>query len=455
MTQHHSHAIVLGGSIAGLCAARVLADHYSRVTIIERDVLDSNIEPRKGVPQGQHAHVLLCSGARALERMFPGFRAEIIERGALPDDVGRAGYIIAGVRIAKTDSELEILRMSRPLLEGCIRERVRTLPNVRILDACDILGVTVVAAAIRGVRYVHRHLKVEQWLPAEMVVDATGRGSKLPCWLQSCGFEMPAEDRVKVDIGYTTCIYKRPESTRDRAGVMVGALAPNKRCGVGAALEGDRFIVSLVGYLGDHAPTDAASMPEFARTLPAPDLFDIIRDAEPITKAVQGRFPHSQRRYYERLDAFPSGLLAIGDALCAFNPNFAQGMSVAILEAELLGRLLPEHSSDALRRAYFQGCSAIIETPWSLSVGADLRFPQVEGPRPLASRLRNRYLKRLLRAAGDDAEIALAYLRVSNLVRPPASLFAPRIVARVARHALAARPRPTQLSVTTNATEPA
>jgi 2-polyprenyl-6-methoxyphenol hydroxylase-like FAD-dependent oxidoreductase len=455
MTQAQSHAIVLGGSMAGLCAARVLADHFKRVTIIERDLLDDRVAPRKGVPQGQHLHSLLISGTRVLERLFPGFRNELIARGATPDDIGQARYCIGGVHLANAPSDLEILRMSRPLVESYVRERVRELRNVKVVDGCDVIGVTVVDSAVRGVRMVRRQLKVEQWLPATMVVDATGRGSKLPHWLRDFGFEMPREDRVRVDVGYTSCTYRRPAATQARPGILIGPLAPNTRAGVGAVMEGDRFIVSLIGYLGDYAPTDAIGLSEFARTMPASDLHEIMRDAEPLTKPVPARFPFSQRRYYERLRKFPFGLLAIGDAICSFNPMYAQGMSVAALEADLLDRCLRDYSGDDLRCAYFDGCSAIIDAPWRLTVGADLRFPEVQGARPLSARLRNLYLKRLARAAGEDPEVALAFLRVTNLVNPPSSLFAPRIATRVAAHAFTRRNSVPQLSAATNATDPA
>jgi 2-polyprenyl-6-methoxyphenol hydroxylase-like FAD-dependent oxidoreductase len=455
MTQTHSHAIVLGGSMAGLCAARALADHFSRVTVIERDVLGDEIAARKGVPQGQHLHALLISGARALERLFPGFRNELIARGATPDDLGQARYCIGGVHLASAPSDLEILRMSRPLLEGYVRERVRQLTNVKLLDDCDVLGLTVVDAAVRGVRILHRQLKVEQSLPATTIIDATGRGSKLPQWLRDFGFAMPREERVRVDVGYTSCTYRRPAATQTRPGILIGAVAPNTRAGVGSVMEGDRFIVSLIGYLGDYAPAEVERLAEFARSMPAPDLHELLRDLEPLTKPVAARFPFSQRRYYERLNQFPIGLLAIGDALCSFNPIYAQGMSVAALEADLLDRCLREYSGDDLRCAYFDGCGEIIDTPWRLAVGGDLRFPEVQGPRPLAARLRNHYLKRLMRVAGEDPEIALAFLRVTNLVNPPSSLFAPWIAKRVAAHAFGRRKSEPQLSAAADAADPA
>jgi 2-polyprenyl-6-methoxyphenol hydroxylase-like FAD-dependent oxidoreductase len=455
MSKTHSHAIVLGGSIAGLCAARALSDHFNRVTVIERDPLGGAIAHRKGVPQSQHVHTLLISGTRALERMFPGFRDELISRGAITDDVGRARYFVGGVHLAPAPSELEALRMSRPLLEGYVRERVRAIPNVVVLDGCDILGLTVAEGRVRGVRFVRRQAQAEHWIPAELVIDATGRGSRLPHWLRDSGYAAPHEDRVRVDIGYTSCTYRRrPNDAQGRTGVLIGALAPNTRCGVGVAMEGGRWLVSLVGYLGDYAPTDVRGLTVFARGLPRPDLFELVRDSEPLSKPVPARFPYSQRRYYERLREFPHGLLAIGDAICAFNPAYGQGMSVAALEAELLGSCVADSFGDNLRRAFFRGCGAILETPWRLAVGGDLRFPQVEGPRPFATRVRNAYLKRLIRAAGDDSEIALAFLRVTNLLKPPSSLFAPSILQRVAAHALA-HAAPRRMSALTDATEPA
>jgi 2-polyprenyl-6-methoxyphenol hydroxylase-like FAD-dependent oxidoreductase len=437
-----------------LCAARVLSDHYSRVTLIERDALGETASARKGVPQGAHSHGLLISGGRALERMFPGLRGALVERGAVVSDVGQARYCISGVRLAAIESDLHALRMSRPLLESYVRERVRALPNVVVLDDSDVFGLTVVDDAVRGVRIIRRHLRVEQWLPADLVVDATGRGSKLPRWLRDLGFEAAAEERVRIDVGYTSCTYRvRPEVAAGRAVVLVGVAAPNTRCGIGMAIEGDRWMVSIGGYLGDYAPLDPNGLLVFARGMPNPDLYEILRGAEPLSKPVQARFPYSQRRRYERLRKFPRGILAIGDALCSFNPMYGQGMSVAALEAEYLGECLNAFRGDDLRREFFAGCSQIIDTPWKTAVGGDLRFERVEGARPLAARLRNLYLRRLLRAAGDEPECALAWLSVANLVKPPASLFAPNILRRVIAHGRASRAKLKQLTALANATD--
>jgi 2-polyprenyl-6-methoxyphenol hydroxylase-like FAD-dependent oxidoreductase len=428
-----SHAIVLGGSIAGLLAARALCDHFARVTLIERDALLQSYGHRKGVPQSLHVHGLMSTGSDVLDRLFPGCIAGLLAQGALLGDCGHVRYYVSGVRLQRVATGMQALRLSRPLLEGYLRQRLRELPNLQLLDRCDVRGLIGTSAAIRGVRITRREqFEIEGALEADLVVDATGRGSKLPRWLEALGVAPVPEERVRLDLGYGSALYRRTPQTLDGdIAVVVGAVAPNPRCGVATAIEGDRMLVTLAGYAGDHPRADHAGMIEFAKGLPRPDLYDLVRDAEPLSTPVTARFPHSQRRRYERLEAFPEGLLVVGDALCSFSPTFAQGMSVAALEAELLGRCLRRERGRELWRTYFAEAARILDTPWRMAAGVESRFAAAPQRRPWGGRLMSAYMDRLTRAAAGDAQVAQAFLRVTQLRKPASSLFAPELALRV------------------------
>ena len=429
MASTGQHAVVLGGSIAGLLASRVLSEHFDQVTLVERDALSHVHGHRKGVPQSLHVHSLMSSGSDALDRMFPGLMVALRARGALIGDVGHARYAIGGRRLPRVSTGMRALRLSRPLLEGYLRERVRALPNVAFLDGCEVRGLIGTAEAIRGVRIVRRDriaLRAEE-LAAELVVDATGRGSKLAGWLEALGVPQPREERVRVDLTYHSCVYRGTPATLGGAlGMVVGNTPDNPRSGVAMLMEGGQLLVTLA-CIGKHSVRDHLGMVEFAQRLAVPDLYDVVRKSEPLSMPIAARFPHSLRRRYELLKRPPAGVLAIGDALCSFSPIYAQGMSVAALEAELLDRCLRQHGRRKLPRAYYAGAARIIETPWRMAASAG----RLQRHSPLPARLIGAYMARLMSAASGDARVTAAFLRVAQLQKPASSLFAPALIARV------------------------
>ena len=425
------HAVVLGGSMGGLLAARVLADHYDRVSIVERDPFPPEGEQRKGTPHARHAHGLLARGREVLEELFPGLTDELVGRGALAGDIGvQARWFNNGGYHRQLVTGLTGLLVSRPLLEARVRAHVLALPGVRALDAHEGVGLTTTddRCRVTGVRVVGTADAVaEERLSADLVVDASGRGSRMPAWLQALGHPAPAEEHVRIDVSYTTRLYRRrPTDLSDVLAVIMAATPPNRRAGVILAQEGDRWIVSLGGYLGEQAPTDEHGFLAFARSLPAPEIYEAIRDAEPLSDPAVYKFRSSQRRRYEAVARFPDGLLVFGDAICSFNPIYGQGMTVAALEALALGDCLTE-GPDGLARRFFARAGALVDNPWSIAVGSDLRFPEVEGPRSPMVRFINWYMGRLQIAARHEAAPALAFLRVANLLAPPPSILQPGV----------------------------
>jgi 2-polyprenyl-6-methoxyphenol hydroxylase-like FAD-dependent oxidoreductase len=433
-------AVVLGASMAGLLAARVLADSYGQVTVLDRDQLPEAGSHRRGVPHGRHLHALLARGQQALEELFPGFSADLVAHGAQAGDpLANGRWYLNGHRLRQAPTGMVALCASRPFLEGHVRARVRALPNMRFLDACDIVGLATTpdGRRVTGARVLRRAGGgAEEVLGADLVVDATGRGSRTPLWLEALGYARPETEQVRIGLGYATRTYRLPA---DALGGDLGALhAPMPTHPRGAALlrlEGDRWMVTLFGILGDHPPTDHDGFLAFARSLRFPDIYQTIGDGEPLDDPVAFRFPASVRHRYERLDRFPDGLLVVGDAVCSFNPIYGQGMSVAAAQALALRRHL-ERGTEPQPRRLFGELARVVDVPWDIAVGGDLAFPGVQGRRTVKVRLVNAYLARLHAAAVHDARLAAAFLRVAGLVAPPESLLRPGVVLGVVRGSL-------------------
>jgi hypothetical protein len=276
----------------------------------------------------------------------------------------------------------------------------------------------------------------EQVLDADLVVDATGRSSRTPIWLQALGYARPATEQVRIGLGYASRTYRLPPDALDDDQAVLQAATPQQpRSGVLLLLEGDRWMVTLGGILGDHPPTDPDGFLAFARSLRFPDIYQTIRDGEPLDDPVAFRFPASVRYRYERLDRFPDGLLVVGDAVASFNPVYGQGMSVAALEALTLRRHLQRGTQPQPRR-FLRDLARVVDVPWDMAAGGDLVFPGVQGRRPRKLRLVNAYLARLHAAAAHDADLAGAFVRVAGLVAPPQSLLRPGIAVRVLRGSL-------------------
>ncbi|MFN7979106.1 MAG: FAD-dependent monooxygenase [Vicinamibacterales bacterium] len=426
-------AVVLGGSMAGLLAARVLSDHFETVTIVERDDLPREAAHRRGVPQSRHTHGLLASGIGVLERLFPGLGAELLAAGAVPcDSLRDLRWVFEGAPLAQHPSGIDGLMLSRPCLEAAVRRRTEATPRIVFREASHVERLT---ASSDGRRVTGVELRDGATLTADLVVDATGRGSRLPDWLATLGYDAPIEQRVEIGLTYTTRYFRRrPEHLQGDAGAVVPPTPEGKRGGVMIAQEGDRWSVTLIAHFVPGAPMDLAGFIDFTTRLPTRDIHDVVAQAEPVGDPVSSKFPASVRRRYERLTRWPEGLLTIGDAICSFNPIYGQGMSVSALEAMALHEVLAAGRRDIGRR-FFRAAARIVDTPWTTAVGNDLRMPETVGPRSVAVTAINRYMTRLHRVAHHDGTLAIRFMRVANLLAPPQSLMTPSSLWRVWRGA--------------------
>ena len=429
-THGQHHAIVMGASMAGLLATRVLADRYQQVTLVDRDNFPPTGEQRRGVPQGRHTHGLLASGRQVLESLLPGISSQFIEAGAVQGDIGgEVRWFFEGACLCRFTSGMAGLLMSRPFLEGVIRTKVLCLPNVRTLEDSQIEGLVATDdnRCVTGIRV------ADKVLSADLVIDATGRGSQTPRWLEALGYPRPEEERVEIALGYTTRFFRRRyEDMNGDVATVIPPTPEGKRGGVMLAQEGDRWTVTLIAHFGNYAPTELAGFIEFARTLPAPYIYEVIRNAEPVSAPASARFPASVRHRYEKLDRFPEGYLVMGDAISSFNPIYGQGMSSAALQAVELARILDKGSDDLAQR-FFTQAAKVVDIPWSIAAGNDLRMPEATGRRNAMTNFMNWYMAKLHKAAHHDPVLAWAFLQLTNLLASPPSVLHPRVVARVLR----------------------
>ena len=435
MHQHGEHAIVIGASMGGLAAAAALAGHYGRVTVLDRDVLPAQPQPRRGVPQGRHAHGLQPGGLAALERLLPGL-TDALKAGGAPsgDAAADIGWYLGGGWLARVPADVVGVGFTRPFLEHHVRSRVADLPGVSVLDGTEVAGVSATSdrSRVTGVR-----LSTGAELPADLVVDASGRNTALARWLGELGYAGPEEERVHCKMAYLTRRWLLRDGAFDGDVVTVIAPAANPQFGVAIAQEDGSHIITLGGLLNSAPARNDAAYREFAGNLPERRIADALVGAHPIGELQPSHFPYSVRRRYDRLRRFPAGLLATGDAIASFNPMYGQGMTVAALEAVALREQL---DAGPLRpRAFFRAAHRIEDVAWKISASGDLRFPSVQGRRTPDMTVMNRFFDRVLLAARTDPDIARRFLRVSGFVERPETLFRPAVLRRVLRRRL---PRP-------------
>lgn len=430
-------AVVIGASMAGLCAARVLSPRFDQVLVIDRDTLPDRAQWRGQVPQGRQPHLLLVAGARLLERWFPGIGGDLAEHGATNLDIsGDFYWHQAGGAARRPPSDLRGPAMSRPLLEWTVRRHVAVLSNVMVRGSTVAAGVRLDAAAGRvdGVRLADR-----ETIRCDLLVDAPGRRAHTLDWLAESGYQPPSTSVVDVDTCYVSQLYRRTDQPRRdwSAAAVVGGPA-TKRLAMALPVEGGRWIVLLGGLNGERPPTSEQEMVAFARSLDSPVIADIMTASPPLTEPVSHRFRASQRRHVESWRRFPAGLVMVGDAVASFDPIYGQGMTSAAQQAEALGDCLDRAGAvdRPFARRFFRRASKIVAEPWSIAVGGDFAYPGTTGPKPAGTDLFNRYFDRILLAWQHDDRIVIRVNEVLALLRPSTALLSPRI------HAPGAATRP-------------
>ena len=421
-------AVVIGASMAGLVCARVLADRFEEVVVLDRDRLTDTPDPRDGVPQGRHVHNLLSRGDRVLDRLFPDLYGALRDGGAIRIDWSRdVRWHHHGVWKARCESGVESWLMSRPFLEDCVRKQLLRVPNVRIESPVAVADFVVGEddARVTGLR-----LEDGKEVAADLVLDCSGRNGVDSETLARAGFPKPRSLSIGVDVVYCTR-EMRPRKTPDFSAIAQIAPPPGKRSGVAFAIENDRWVVTLFGYHGDHPPRDEAGWTAFAESLDQPDIYRLIMDSDPLTPPRRFHYRASEWRRYDRAARRPARLLNLGDSVCSFNPIYGQGMTSATLQAEALDKWLAESGDlNRIHEEMPKRLARVINECWQAVASEDFRHAETRGDRiPLAAAI-NWYTRRVHRLASKHDDIETAFLKVMHMERGFGSLFHPSIMTR-------------------------
>jgi 2-polyprenyl-6-methoxyphenol hydroxylase-like FAD-dependent oxidoreductase len=435
--------------MAGLLAARILADCFDSVTIIERDALPDHPVSRPGVPQARHLHALLMRGLQIIERLLPGLHDALLAAGAEALDVGLDLAWLTpdgwGVRFR---SGLSFLAFSRSLLDWSVRQRLAAFSNIYFLQGCDVTGLVANAdgSQVDGIKLRPRNQTIElapnrDWRQADFVVDASGRHSQTPAWLEAIDCEPPRETVVDAHLGYASRIYRRPcELQADWKAQFQQAAPPRRiRAGIIFPIEGNRWLLTLGGGDRDYPPTDEKGFLDFARSLSSTLIYEAIKDAEPLSAIHGFRNTENRLRHYDRLRRWPERFVVIGDAVCAFNPVYGQGMTTSALGALTLEQCLREQARrrqvgdlTGLARTFHAKLAKVNLAPWMLATSEDYRYLGTEGrSTDRATRIMHGYVDQVMRLSTRSVPVRRTFLRVQQMLDSPGALFRPSVLVRV------------------------
>lgn len=441
------HAVVIGASVAGCLTAAVLARRFGRVTLIEKGDFYDEHGLRQAVPQEHHVHLLLLRGKQIMERIFPGLLGELEESGAQVADLGHdVKWYQGGLWKNRYRSGIHAHYCSRRLIDNHLRRRIAREPGIEINSMTRVQGFEFAQRDGNGTgtgtgsdECALRGVKVESdtgayTIPADLVVDASGRGTRTPEWLERAGFGVVDKSIVKTELGYASRIYRRiPEYASKWQVLLVLPRAPAQRSmGVISPIENDRWMVTTGGWFGHFPGSDPDEFLRALAALPVSDIHDVIRQAEPLSEVATFKMPGSQRRHFDRLAAWPRGLLVVGDALTSMNPLYSQGMTLCALEAQCIDAHLDETRAGTLTyQALQRRLCEVVDPAWQMATTEDLRFPETTGERGWRTKFHHWYGAGLARLSARNRRALETQIGVTNLVTDPGRLFAPAIVSRI------------------------
>lgn len=432
-------AAVVGAGMGGLTAAKALSSHFEHVTVLDRDSLPDKPGPRQGTPQARHTHVLLAGGQKALAELLPSLEQDLQGAGAIKMAVShvlleRPGYD----PFPQRDLGLDVLSMSRPLLEFSVRRRIEQEANISLRSRCRVteLVTSPDGAAVTAVRFEDAEGQVET-IATDLIVDASGRATLTLALLETIGVAKPEETEIGIDQAYSTAVFEIPDdaSTGWKALLHLPTAPHSSRGAFIFPLENERWIVSLTGNHGDAPPGDIDGFMAFAKELRTPTVHNAIRSAKRLGEITRYVLPASVRRRFEKLQQFPRGLIPVGDSVCRFNPVFGQGMSVAAQEAGVLGRLLVSRAElpdplEGLAPVFCAEIQDLLGAPWATAV-SDFVYPKTRGDRPPDFQQRLHYGIALTRLAAEDPSVHKTVTEVNHLLRPQSALRDPALADRV------------------------
>ncbi len=443
----NKNALIIGGGIAGLLSARVLAKYFDKVVVLERDRYPHNIEPRQGVPQSYQVHVLLAKGMQILEELFPGLKTELIASGAININWTKDWRFLSEKGWAvQFFSDISFPACTRNLLEKVIREKLSNFNNISFLEESQVINLLsddsckkITGVEIKTSNNLKRHLF------ANLIIDASGRSSKATDWLSSLGYPIPEETKINSFLGYSCRIYQPPHNfQKDWKGITLMPKSSDFPLGgVIYPIEGNKWIVTLGGIAKNYPPTDEEGFLEFAQKLRSPIIYEAIKTAKALSPIYPYRGAINRFLHYEKMLEMPENFIVLGDAVCIFNPVYGQGMTTAALGVTTLDECLKNYNYEPTKNLlgfskYFQQKLAkIVENSWLMATGEDLKWPSTEGgTKNLKIQFAHWYLKQINELNCEEPAIYLTFSKVMHLLEPSTTLFRPTILAKVLRQSL-------------------
>ncbi len=433
----HEHAVVVGGGIAGLLTARVLANHFKQVTVFEKDEAPAAPGYRKGTPQDRQLHVMNMRGEMVISKYFPGFYDEITE-DIVHFDTEEVAFFQHGTWKIPCKSKVDSHFISRSFIEYHVRRRLEAFENIYFFQEYQVEQWLFdrVNNTVNGIRVKNKEGVIDE-IHADLFVDASGRSSRVQHFLEQSGYEQVEVEKIEINVAYIGQTFSRPQH-EDFKSIFIFPEAPKEtRLGIVLPIEGDRVHASMAGYIGDHPTISSEGLLEFAKSLPRPDIYEAIRHLTPVSPVSTFRFPANLRKYYERMRNRPANLIVIGDAICNFNPVYGQGMCVAAMESEILDQSLTSQPTiSSASHDYFKKIKPVITTAWQTATGEDLRYPTVKGKRSLIVKFTQWYLVQIFQLSSYNAAVCAAFFEVQTCIAKPTKLFTFYTMFKVFQHRL-------------------
>ncbi|WP_440603727.1 NAD(P)/FAD-dependent oxidoreductase [Bacillus sp. GB_SG_008] len=428
------NAIVIGGSIAGKLAAKALSHSFQKVIILEIGEEWTEKTPRKRVPQSYHPHVLLKGGEEAIEELFPQIISQLIEDQSIVSNFTQdVKWHHFGCWKPQFTGDLTMVQQSRPMFEWHLKRRIDQVANIvtRYRMMVEQILIDEEHNKVYGVRVKNLETGAEEEIHANVVVDASGFGSKSVEWLQTHGIQVK-EEKVWIQLFYATRVFRLKTKERlDWCNLLVSPSFPENPYGaLIQTIEDDRFYVTFSGYANERAPQTDEEFFAYAQKLPVPDVRSFLEIAEPLSDIRIHKIPYQVRRRFDLIRHVPEGFLVIGDAHCRFDPVFGQGISVAAMEALELERCLREnkHLEKDFTYKFHKSISELIATPWEMTTTEAFRVSNIKGDRPLMQPFKQWYTKKVYRLSAFNPEIYIRLVNVMNLIRSPLHLFHPKVL---------------------------
>ena len=420
-------AVVVGGSITGLLAARVLSDYFKEVILIERDNYKPIDKVRRGTPQANHIHILLVKGKEILLNFFPELERDLLKKGANKIDfLNDSRYRLPSGWAPKFNSGIITFACTRTLLENTIRNQIQKISKIKIEE-----GKQVTSFVAEKPNKISLKTKEDEEIHGDLIVDCTGRNTKTPTWLEDIGFSKPKETKIDSFVRYATRRYTPPKKDRKwKMLVILNKPTTNPRIGGIYPIEDGKWLVGLYSIGKNYPPTDEKGFLEFTKHLESPELYDALKDAVPDSEIYGYQVQGSRKYHYEEMPQWPENLIVLGDAVSIFNPYYGQGITSAALGAKVLDDMLKDNKTKNDFTSKFQKRLAkTVSLPWVLGTSEDLRWPTTMGKRPnTVTRMVQTHAQKVLLLSPKSTLAAKSFQQMMHMIRPPTILFHPMIL---------------------------